>query len=64
MKIKISMTRVYKDYELEIKVVQDQWLQLKMRFLLGYNMNIVILCGELTFGGEESTGADFLRGVE
>ena len=42
IKIKFSMTYVYKEYEGKIKMVQDQWLQLKMMFLLGYNMKIVI----------------------
>ena len=36
------MTCVYKEYEGKIKMVQDQWLQLKMMFLSGYNMKIVI----------------------
>ena len=30
------MTCVYKEYELKIKMVQEHWLQLKMKFLLGY----------------------------
>ena len=42
IKIKFSMTCVYKEYEGKIKMVQDQWLQLKMMFLSGYNMKIVI----------------------
>ena len=36
------MTCVYKQYEVKIKMVQEQWLQLKMIFLLGFNMEIVI----------------------
>ena len=36
------MACVYKEYEVKIKMVQEQWLQLKMKFLLGYNMTIVI----------------------
>ena len=32
------MICVYKEYE----IVQEQWQQLKMKFLLGYNMKIVI----------------------
>ena len=36
------MTCVYKEYEGKIKVVQEQWLQLKMKYLLGYNMKTVI----------------------
>ena len=42
IKIKISMTCVYKEYEIKTKMVQEHWLQLKMKFLLGYNMEIVI----------------------
>ena len=36
------MTYVYKKYEVKIKIVQEQWLQLKMKFLLGYNMKFFI----------------------
>ena len=42
MKIRISMTCVWKEYKVKIKMVQEKWLQLKMKFLLGYNMKIVI----------------------
>ena len=31
-----------KEYEVKRKMVQDQWLELKMMFLWGYNMKIVI----------------------
>ena len=41
-KTKISMTRVSKYYEAKIKDVQEQRLQLKMKFLLVYNMKVVI----------------------
>ena len=41
---------MYKDYDVKIKMVQEQWLQLKMTFLLGYNLNIVIFLEKLTFG--------------
>ena len=34
-------------------MVLEQWLQLKMNFLLDYNMKIVIKWGTLTFGGGE-----------
>ena len=48
------MACMYKEYESKIKMIQEQELQLKMKFLLGYNMKIVIQWGggELTFGGE------------
>ena len=39
------MTCVYEEYKFKIKVVQEQSLQLKMKALLGYNM-------ELLFSGE------------
>ena len=32
-------------------MVQDQWLQQKMKLLLGYNLKIVIQWGQWTFGG-------------
>ena len=35
IEIKISMTCVYKEYEVEIKMVQEQWLQLKLKFFVG-----------------------------
>ena len=35
------MTCVSKEYEIKTKMVQEQWLQLKM-FFLGYNLNIFI----------------------
>ena len=41
-KTKISVTCVYKQYEVKMKKVQEQRLQLKMKFLFGYNMKIVI----------------------
>ena len=42
VKIKINMTCVYKEYEIKTEMVQEQWLQLKMKFLSGYNMKTVI----------------------
>ena len=36
--------------EIETKMEQEQWLQLKMLYLLGYNLKTVIWWGELTFG--------------
>ena len=39
--LKSKLTCVYKEYEIKTKMVQEQWLQLKMKFLLGYNMKIV-----------------------
>ena len=38
IKVKISMTCKYKVYEVKIKIVQEQQLYLKMKFLLNYNL--------------------------
>ena len=35
------MTSVSKEYEIKTKMEEEQWLQLKMLFLLGYNLKIV-----------------------
>ena len=45
------MTCVYKEYQDKIKIVQEQWLQLKINFFLGYNLKIVNWWAGLTFGG-------------
>ena len=45
IKIKISMICVSKEYEIKTKMVQEQWLQLKMTFLFFYWV-------ELAFDGE------------
>ena len=65
IKVKISMACVYKEHEVKMKLVQEQWQHLKMKFLL---VNIVIWWGKLNFGrgnknlvGRESTGGDFSR---
>ena len=43
---------MYKEYEVEIKKVQEQWLQLKMNFLLGCNMKKILFSeGAWLFGG-------------
>ena len=36
------MTCVCEEYGVKTKMVEEQWLQLKMKLLLGYNMKIVI----------------------
>ena len=48
------MTCVSREYEIKIKIVQEQRLQLKMMFLLGHNSKNFIYWRreELTFGGE------------
>ena len=37
-------------------MVQDQWLQQKMKLLLDYNLKIVIQLGKWTFSGESLLG--------
>ena len=51
------MTFAYKEYEVKIKMVQEQWLQLKMKFLLDFNMKIII-----EWGGWGGGGAQLLVG--
>ena len=36
------MTSMYKDYKFKIKIVQEQWLKLKIKSLWGSNIKIVI----------------------
>ena len=38
-----------KGYDSKTKMEQEQWLQLKMLFLLGYNLKVVIQLGEINF---------------
>ena len=35
------MAYEHKEYKVKIKMAQEQWLQLKMKFSLGYYMKIV-----------------------
>ena len=42
LKIKINMTKCPNINEIETKMEQEQWLQLTMLFLLGYNLKIGI----------------------
>ena len=61
------MTCVSKEYDIEIKMVHEQWLQLKMLVLLGYNLKIVFSGGNqpLVEGDKnllgESTGGNFFQ---
>ena len=41
IKIKINMTCVSKEQKIKTKMEQEQCLQLKMLFVLGYNLKIV-----------------------
>ena len=36
------MTCVSKEYDIDTKMVQEQWLQLKMTFWLGYILKIFV----------------------
>ena len=58
------MTCVYEDYEVKIKIVKEQRVQLKIKFLMGCNIKVVIYWEKLTFRGGnniwwESTGRFF-----
>ena len=35
------MTCVSKEYQIKTKMVQEQWLELKLMFLFGYNLKII-----------------------
>ena len=51
------MTYGQKEFEVKIKMVQEQQLQLKMKFLLGYNLTrFYLVRGELTFRGGGGEG--------
>ena len=43
IKTKISTNFEYKDYEDKIKMVQEQWLPLKIKFLFGHYLKIEVL---------------------
>ena len=53
------MTFVYKEYEDKIKMVQEQWLQLEIKFLFGYYLKIVVVGG----GGGEEGRRKYTRGI-
>ena len=42
IKIKITMTFVFNEYEVKMKIAQEQWLELKMKLFLTYNMKMII----------------------
>ena len=44
------MTCVYIEYEVKIKMILEQWLQVKLKLLLRYNMKSVFSV-VLAFGG-------------
>ena len=43
--MKINIACVSKEYEIKTKMEQEQWLLLKIVYLLGYNLKIVFLLG-------------------
>ena len=45
-----------KEYEIKTKMEPEWWTQLKMLFLLGYNLKIVIECEGGGGGGIEKFG--------
>ena len=49
------MTSLCNKYKVKVKVVQEQWPQVKIKFSLGFSW------GELTFGGRKSTGEAFCK---
>ena len=58
------MTCVYKEYKVKTKMVQEQLLQLKMKFLLGFYWFFywaVIQWWGLSFGRGSQLGVDFSR---
>ena len=58
------MTCVSKEYQIKKKMEQELCLQLKILFLLGYNLKLCFSGGGIDFwlGGRESTGGIFLGG--
>ena len=66
--IKIKITWVHKKYEDKIKMVWEQWLQLKMKFFFWAITWELLFSGGCAFGGVikiwwgKSTGGTFLGG--
>ena len=62
IKTKISRTCVCKEYESKMKIVQEQWRQLKMKLFLAYNMKRIVYLrgGEpgVAFGGDNENLVD------
>ena len=63
IKIKIKKTCVSKEYKIKIKIEKEQWLQLKILFLLGYNLKTVVLWGGgVDFWWEEGGNTNLVEG--
>ena len=41
IKIKSSITCLYKGYKVKMKMAQEEWLQLKIKILYGYNIKLL-----------------------
>ena len=52
-----------KSMKLKYKIVQDQWLQQKMKFLIGFYLKIVIQWVQWTFVGGVCVGDGLLGGI-
>ena len=58
------MTCACKTYEVKIKMVQEQCLQLKLKFLLGHNRKIVISWeGNNLWCGNKTSWGSLLGGI-
>ena len=56
IKLKLAWPVCPKGYEIKTKMVQEQWLQVKMTFLLGYNLKVGMiknLMGDFSSCGNE-----------
>ena len=63
LKSKLAWPMRKKSMKLKWKMVQDQWLQQRMKFLIGYYLKIVIQWGQWTFGGAVCVGGGLLGGI-
>ena len=55
------MIWVFKDYEFNIKIARVQWIQLKMKFIVGYNLKNFFFGGG--GGGMVRGGLTFSGGI-
>ena len=56
------MTWVCKQYEVKIKMIQEQRPQLTTKYLLGYNMKIVVWFGEINLWWRSLLMGEFFQG--
>ena len=59
------MTCMYKDYKFKIKMVQEQWLQLKTKSLWGSNIELLSRVGDepLTRGNKNLVEGGYCRWI-